>query len=92
MTKLPKCFRRLNIALDALHRFILSPKNIFQEKKNELNKDEFTKFWSDVYALFDKFDKNGDGNIDLEEAAELLGDKADQFGLSKKGLGVRSFQ
>ena len=34
----------------------------------------------------DKFDKNGDGNIDLEECAELLGEKADQFGLSKKDI------
>ena len=61
-------------------------KYTLKEKSNELNRDEFMKFWSDVYALFDKFDKNGDGSIDLEEAAELLGEKADQFGLSKKDI------
>ena len=25
-----------------------------KEKANELNRDEFMKFWSDVYALFDR--------------------------------------
>ena len=29
--------------------------------------------------------KNGDGEIDLEECADLLDQKADQYGLSKKG-------
>ena len=29
--------------------------------------------------------QNGDGEIDLEECADLLDQKADQYGLSKKG-------
>ena len=32
-----------------------------------------------------KIIKNGDGEIDLEECADLLDQKADQYGLSKKG-------
>merc|ERR1711990_515160 len=44
------------------------------------------KFWADVYALFDRIDKNGDGEVDLEECADLLDQKAEQYGLSKKDI------
>ena len=43
------------------------------------------KFWSDFYALFDKIDKNGDGEIAVIECVALLDEKADKFGLGKSG-------
>ena len=43
------------------------------------------KFWSDFYALFDKIDKNGDGEIAVIECVALLDEKADKFGLGKPG-------
>ena len=43
------------------------------------------KFWSDFYALFDKIDKNGDGEIAVIECVSLLDEKAEKFGLGKSG-------
>merc|ERR1712004_935452 len=37
----------------------LSKMNYGKSKPGELNEDEFVKFWADLYALFDKIDKNG---------------------------------
>ena len=33
--------------------------NYGKSKPGELNEDEFIKFWADLYALFDKIDKDG---------------------------------
>ena len=50
-----------------------------------MNETEFIKFWSDFYALFDKIDKNGDGEIAVIECVSLLDEKAEKFGLGKSG-------
>jgi len=50
-----------------------------------LNETEFVKFWSDFYALFDKIDKNGDGEIAVIECVILLDEKAEKSGLGKSG-------
>ena len=50
-----------------------------------MNETEFVKFWSDFYALFDKIDKNGDGEIAVIECVALLDEKAEKFGLGKSG-------
>ena len=50
-----------------------------------MNETEFVKFWSDFYALFDKIDKNGDGEIAVIECVTLLDEKAEKFGLGKSG-------
>ena len=42
----------------AMNRY-LKKLNYGKEKPGELNEDEFVKFWADLYALFDKIDKNG---------------------------------
>jgi hypothetical protein len=42
----------------AMNRY-LKMLNYGKEKPGELNEDEFVKFWADLYALFDKIDKNG---------------------------------
>lgn len=42
----------------AMNRY-LEKLNYGKEKPGELNEDEFVKFWADLYALFDKIDKNG---------------------------------
>ena len=60
--------------------------NYDKTKENELNQDEFVKFWADLYALFEKIDKDGDGEIAVVECVSLLDDKAEKFGLSKGGL------
>ena len=74
---------------DALH-FILQKHyfgtfNYDKTKPNELNETEFVKFWSDFYALFDKIDKNGDGEIAVIECVTLLDEKSEKFGLGKSG-------
>ena len=33
--------------------------NYGKSKPGELNEEEFVKFWADLYALFDKIDKDG---------------------------------
>ena len=33
--------------------------NYGKTKPGELNEEEFVKFWADLYALFDKIDKDG---------------------------------
>merc|ERR1712179_816979 len=60
--------------------------NYDKEKKGELNEEEFVKFWADFYALFDKIDKDGDGEIAIVECVELLDQRADRFGLAKADL------
>merc|ERR1719422_779624 len=60
--------------------------NYDKTKENELNQDEFVKFWADLYALFEKIDKDGDGEIAVVECVSLLDDKAEKFGLSKGDL------
>ena len=64
--------------------------NYDKTKTNELNETEFVKFWSDFYALFDKIDKNGDGEIAVIECVALLDEKADKFGLGKSGKFFKS--
>ena len=59
--------------------------NYDKTKENELNEDEFVKFWADLYALFEKIDKDGDGEIAVVECVALLDDKAEKFGLTKGG-------
>ena len=53
--------------------------NYDKTKENELNEDEFVKFWADLYALFEKIDKDGDGEIAVVECVSLLDDKAEKF-------------
>ena len=57
--------------------------NYDKTRENELNEKEFVNFWSDLYALFEKIDKDGDGEIAIVECVELLDEKADKFGLTK---------
>ena len=57
--------------------------NYDKTRENELNEKEFINFWSDLYALFEKIDKDGDGEIAIIECVELLDEKADKFGLTK---------
>ena len=59
--------------------------NYDKTKENELNEDEFVKFWADIYSLFEKIDKDGDRKISITECVYLLDEKADQFGLTKGG-------
>ena len=58
-----------------IQKHYLKHLNYATERENELNKTEFVSFWADVYALFDKIDKNGDGEIDLLECTELLDER-----------------
>merc|ERR1711868_218737 len=64
----------------------LDTMNYDKRKEGELNEEEFVKFWADFYALFDKIDKDGDGEIEIVECVELLDDKAAKFGLTKGDL------
>ena len=60
--------------------------NYDKTRENELNEKEFVAFWGDLYAIFEKIDKDGDGSIEIVECVELLDEKADKFGLSKNDL------
>jgi Ca2+-binding EF-hand superfamily protein len=60
--------------------------NYDKTKDNELNETEFVNFWSDLYAIFAKIDKDGDGNIAIIECVALLDDKAEKYGLAKADL------
>ncbi|CBY07288.1 unnamed protein product [Oikopleura dioica] len=64
----------------------LSKMNYGKSKPGELNEEEFVKFWADLYALFDKIDKDGDGAIEIVECVELLDERAEKFGLTKGDL------
>merc|ERR1712153_275673 len=50
-----------------------------ENKKFNLNKRSM----GDLYALFAKIDRDGDGQIAIVECVELLDEKADKFGLTK---------
>ena len=77
----------LNIKLQLrFKKHYLDNFNYDKTKENELNEDEFVKFWADLYALFEKIDKDGDGEIAVVECVSLLDDKAEKFGLTKGGL------
>ena len=60
--------------------------NYDKTRENELNEKEFVFFWGDLYALFAKIDRDGDGQIAIVECVELLDEKADKFGLTKAGF------
>ncbi|CBY30701.1 unnamed protein product [Oikopleura dioica] len=60
--------------------------NYGKEKPGELNEDEFVKFWADLYALFDKIDKNGDGYINFVECCQYLLERKMKHQLSKNDL------
>lgn len=60
--------------------------NYDKTRENELNEKEFVFFWADLYAIFAKIDRDGDGEIAIVECVELLDEKADKFGLTKAGL------
>merc|ERR1711953_367682 len=64
----------------------LAKMNYGKTKPGELNEEEFVKFWADLYALFDKIDKDGDGAIEIVECVELLDERAEKFGLTKSDL------
>jgi len=57
--------------------------NYDKTRENELNEKEFVFFWADLYAIFAKIDRDGDGEIAIVECVELLDEKADKFGLTK---------
>ncbi|CAG5103316.1 Oidioi.mRNA.OKI2018_I69.chr1.g715.t1.cds [Oikopleura dioica] len=55
-------------------------------RPGELNEEEFVKFWADLYAFFNKIDKDGDKQIEVIETVELLEARADRYGLTKDDI------
>ncbi|CAG5102077.1 Oidioi.mRNA.OKI2018_I69.chr1.g133.t1.cds [Oikopleura dioica] len=64
----------------------LNKLNYGKEKPGELSEDEFVKFWADLYALFDKIDKNGDGFISISECCQYLLERKIKHQLTKNDL------
>ena len=54
-------------------------------RENELNESEFVKFWIGVYDLFDKIDKNRNGEISVVECVRFLEQKATEWKLDTTG-------
>ena len=57
-------------------------------RENELNESEFIKFWLGVYDLFDKIDKNGNGEISVVECVRFLEEKATEWNLDTTGTEI----
>merc|ERR1711935_76170 len=72
-------------SINEMCAYMVENKNFNYDKtrENELNEKEFVFFWGDLYALFAKIDRDGDGQIAIVECVELLDEKADKFGLTK---------
>ena len=51
-----------------------------------MNEEEYVKFWADMYAMFDKIDKDGDKSIAVVECTALLEKLADKFNLTKDDI------
>ena len=59
--------------------------NYDKTRENELNEAEFVKFWMAVYDLFDKIDKNGNGEISIVECVKFLEEKAAKWKIDTSG-------
>ena len=70
---------------EASVRHYLEMMSYDKTRENELNESEFIKFWIEFYDLFDKIDKNGNGEISVVECVGFLEQKATEWKLDTTG-------
>ena len=82
---------QIKLGIYNLDQFEVSVRHYLQRmsydktRENELNESEFVKFWIGVYDLFDKIDKNGNGEISVVECVGFLEQKATEWKLDTTG-------